>query len=252
MASPVELGSHRAMSSYQLLGSRCARIGITNSSPMTEVMVAAVCRKMVPAANANKPHRVTYRAPPITARSTFGCDSVALSCVLVRMAWPTKNAMKAVTKVTTTATAAKTPALAAYTVARRGIAVSEVLIIPVEYSEVITIAPSTTMTSWPRKKSPAMLTWVASKVARSDAEVCDQLAATPAEMAAPIPTLITNSTSSVHQVERTERILVNSERSVPPSPARPDGGGRTAAPEACLVIAAMSGPPFATELLVRG
>src|SRR6185437_13963128 len=247
MASPVELGSHRAMSSYQLLGSRCARIGITNSSPMTEVMVAAVCRKMAPAANANRPHRVTYRATPITARSTLGWDSVALSCVLVRMAWPRKNATKAVTTVTTTATRAKTTALAVYKVARLGIAVSDVLIIPVEYSAVTTSAPSTTMTSWPRKKSPAMLTWVASKVARSAAEVCDQLAATPAEMAAPIPTLITTSTSSVHQVERTERILVNSERSVPPSPARPDGGAKDGP---CLVIAAMSGPPFATELLV--
>src|SRR5690348_14846008 len=164
------------------------------------------------------------------------------------MAWPRKNATKAVTTVTTTATRAKSTALAVYKVARLGIAVSDVLIIPVEYSAVTTSAPSTTMTSWPRKKSPAMLTWVASKVARSAAEVCDQLAATPAEMAAPIPTLIANKTSSVHQVERTERILVNSERSVPPSPARPAGGAR-AGP--CLVIAAMSGPPFATELVVR-
>ena len=108
-----------------------------------------------------------------------------------------KNATKAVTIVTTRATAAKTTALAVYKVARLGIAVSDVLIIPVEYSAVSTIAPSTTMTSWPRKKSPAMLTWVASKVARSEALVCDQLAATPAEMAAPIPTLIANKTSSV-------------------------------------------------------
>jgi hypothetical protein len=35
-------------------------------------------------------------------------------------------------------------------VARLGIAVSDVLIIPVEYSAVSTIAPSTTMTSCPR------------------------------------------------------------------------------------------------------
>src|SRR5581483_238117 len=215
-------------------------------------MVAAVCRKMAPAANANRPHRVTYRAPPITARSTLGCDSVALSCVLVRIAWPRKNATKAVTIVITRATRAKTIALAANKVTRRGIAVSDVLIIPVEYSAVSTSAPNTTMTSCPRKNNPATLIWVASKVARSEAEVCDQLADTPAEMAAPIPMLITTSTSSVHQVERTERILVNSERSVPPSPARPDGGGSTGAPGACLVIAAMSGPPFATELLVRG
>ena len=45
---------------------------------------------------------------------------------------------------------AKTSALAAYTVTRLGIAVSEVLIIPVEYSAVSTIAPNTTMTSCPR------------------------------------------------------------------------------------------------------
>ena len=32
---------------------------------------------------------------------------------------------------------------------RRGIAVSEVRIIPVEYSDVIAIAPSTAMISWP-------------------------------------------------------------------------------------------------------
>ena len=131
--------------------------------------------------------------------------------------------------MTTRATRAKTIALAANKVTRRGIAVSDVLIIPVEYSAVSTSAPNTTMTSWPRKNNPATLIWVASKVARSDAEVCDQLAATPAEMAAPIPTLITTSASSVHQVERTERILVNSERSVPlePGPAGRRGQDRS-------------------------
>src|SRR6202035_5876713 len=46
-----------------------------------------------------------------------------------------------------------------------------------------------------------------------------------------------------------ERILVNSERSVPPNPARPDGGGRTGA---CLVVtAAMSDSPFAAVLPLR-
>ena len=72
-----------------------------------------------------------------------------------------------------------------------------------------------------------MLTWVASKVARSDADACDQLAAAAPLIAAPMPMLIASSTISVHQVERTERILVNSERRVPPNPARPDGAGST-------------------------
>ena len=113
-------------------------------------MAAAVCRRIAPAANANRPHIVTYSALPMTARSTFGWDSVALSCVLVSSDWPRKNAMKAAANVTTRATTAKTSTLAAYTVTRLGIAVSEVLIIPVEYSAVSTIAPSTTMTSCPR------------------------------------------------------------------------------------------------------
>src|SRR6478672_7445842 len=112
MAVPAESGSHRTMSSYQLDGSRCARIGITNSSPMIEVMVAAVCRKIDPAANANRPHRVTYSALPITARSTLGPDSEALACVLDSSAWPRKNAMNAASSVTTRATMAKTSALA--------------------------------------------------------------------------------------------------------------------------------------------
>jgi hypothetical protein len=150
IAPPAESGSHRAMSLYQLDGSRCARIGITNSRPMIEVMVAAVCRKIAPAANANRPHKVTYSALPITARSTSWSDSEAFACVLASSAWPRKNATKAATSVTTRATMAKTSALAAYTVIRLGIAVSEVLIIPVEYSAVSTIAPNTTMTSCPR------------------------------------------------------------------------------------------------------
>ena len=160
--------------------------------------------------------------------------------------------MKAATSVTTRATTAKTTTLAAYTVTRLGIAVSEVLIIPVEYSAVSTIAPSTTMTSWPRKKSPAMLAWVASKVARSVGDVCDQLAAVPALIAAPIPMLTTSSTSSVQYVERTERILVNSERSVPPKPARPEGGGRTGGRAGWVVVAAMSDPPFVAVLALCG
>ena len=54
------------------------------------------------------------------------------------------------TSPVTSATAANTTALAAYTVPRRGCTVSEVRIMPVEYSEVIVSAPSTAMTSWPR------------------------------------------------------------------------------------------------------
>src|SRR6516162_5415517 len=149
-ARPAASGSHRATSWYQLCGSRCTRIGITNSRPITAVMVPAVCRRIAPIANANRPHMVTYSALPTTARITFGWDRVAVSCVLASRAWPRKNETNAAMNETTSATTAKTAALARYTTVRRGIAVSEVRIMPVEYSAVSVIAPSTTMTSWPR------------------------------------------------------------------------------------------------------
>src|SRR5579872_4760650 len=117
---------------------------------ITAVIAPAVCRRMAPSANANRPQRVTYSALPTTARSTFGWDRVAVSCVLPSSSWPRKNDTNAATNVTTRATTAKTVALAAYITVRLGIAVSEVRIIPVEYSAVSVMAPRTTMTSWPR------------------------------------------------------------------------------------------------------
>ena len=44
-------------------------------------------------------------------------------------------------------------------------------IVPVEYSEVVISAPSTTMTSWPSMTSPMTLFCVASKPARSWADM---------------------------------------------------------------------------------
>src|SRR5438105_10803424 len=146
--------------------------------------------------------------------------------------------MKLATSVTTSATTASTSALAAYTTGRRGIAQSDVRIIPVEYSEVNVIAPSTTMTSWPRKNSPARLVWVASKVAWSPGDIWFQCDAVAAEIAPPRPMLTASSTSSVQYVDRTERILVHSESSAPRSPDRPVAGG-----SAVVVMAAISVPP---------
>ena len=77
-------------------------------------------------------------------------NSEALTPVPDSTAWPTKNATNDVTSETTRATPVNTSSFEKNTVPRRGIAVSEVRIIPVEYSEVITIAPSTAMISWPR------------------------------------------------------------------------------------------------------
>ena len=72
-----------------------------------------------------------------------------------------KNAAKLVTTAVTRVTAASTMALAVNTTPRRGSTVSDVRIIPVEYSEVMTSVPSTTTISWPSRASPATLSWVA-------------------------------------------------------------------------------------------
>src|ERR1019366_9511109 len=65
----------------------------------------------------------------------------------------------------------------------------------------------------------------------------------PTQESVPIPTVTMTRASSVQYVERTERILVNSERRAPPKPARPAGAGRAArGGGARCVVAAMSGP----------
>ena len=78
------------------------------------------------------------------------------------MAWPMKKDTNDATSPVTRLTRKNTTPLAASTVPRRGCTVSEVRIIPVEYSEVTVSAPSTTMISWPRFR-PARLRCVASK-----------------------------------------------------------------------------------------
>src|SRR5215831_7408879 len=60
-----------------------------------------------------------------------------------------------------------------------------------------------------------------------------------------MPMVITIIAKSVQYVDRTDRILVSSERSAPPNPARPALAGSTAArwlPAACAVTV-MSGHP---------
>src|SRR5574340_228150 len=95
------------------------------------------------------PHAARNRAPPITARSTFGWPSVTDRWCPDISAWPRKNDPNDATRPVTSETTANTTALAANTVPRRGCTVSVVRIMPVEYSEVMVRAPSTAMTSWP-------------------------------------------------------------------------------------------------------
>ena len=69
-------------------------------------------------------------------------------------------------------------------------------IIPVEYSEVITIAPMTAMISWPSSKNAPSEVWVASNPTLLNGWLV-KCAAVPAAIAMPRPTETTNSAPSV-------------------------------------------------------
>src|ERR1700728_2162169 len=114
-------------------------------------------------------------------------------------AWPRKNDTNESTSASTSATRPNTTPLAANTTERRGITVSDVRIIPVEYSEVRTSAPSTATTSGPRNPIPPRLVEVASNVAWLDADILCQLALMTAQISTENPMLSTTSTSTVHQ-----------------------------------------------------
>src|SRR5215831_4646195 len=149
------------------------------------------------------------------------------------------DANDAISPVTSEITA-KTTALAANTTPRRGCTDSVVRIIPVVYSEVMVSAPSTAMTNWPTYR-PARLCWVASKVALLISLAC---AAAPALARAPMPAQTTTRASRVQYVERVDLILVNSDRSASPKPARPvSGGSRRSRAAGASWVVAISGHP---------
>jgi hypothetical protein len=107
------------------------------------------------------------------------------------MACPTKKATKLVTREIVSVTAVNTIAFAAYSTPRRGITASEVRIIPVEYSEVMTSAPSTTMINSPRATCPVRL---ASAALKSEPAPCETM---PAQFRTAQAMLATTRASSV-------------------------------------------------------
>ena len=108
-----------------------------------------------------------------------------------RMACPMKNEANDATSPLTRLTRVNTMPLAASTVPRRGCTDSEVRIIPVEYSEVMASAPSTTMISWPRTR-PIRLCWVASKPGP-----CPPWDVAATQASAPMPMVTTTMANSV-------------------------------------------------------
>src|ERR1700733_3636797 len=209
----------------------------TKSSPTIAPMPPALCRRSRPRPNASTPHAVRNSAPPMTARSTFGLPIVVLMWSEDISVWPTKNAAKAVTRLVTRATTANTTPLAAIIMPRCGLVISVVRIMPVEYSELITSTPSTPMISCPMY-SPARLCCVGSKYGP-----CGPWLAAPQLARAPNPTTTTNIASSAQYVDRTDRILVNSERSAPANVTRPAERGRSSATPAAgpTIVDAISG-----------
>src|ERR1051326_7865606 len=109
-------------------------------------------------------------------------------------------------------------------VPRLGITVSEVRIIPVEYSDVMLMAPITAIISWPSSKKAISDAWVAS-VPGLFCGLLWMLFAMPNPAMAAMPTLTMIRAARVQQVERTERSLVNSEATPPHSPAGPGAAG---------------------------
>src|SRR5215469_1442441 len=248
---PAASGKNRTMSQRHVSGRSCTMTGMTNIRPIAEVIAPAVCLMIAPRPNAISATTVTNSAVPMIAVSTVPGEitmvplnvtlpagpfwtafagivtewnSEALTPEPDMAAWPTKNAMNEVTSETTRVTVLNTSSFAAYTVPRRGIAVSEVRIIPVEYSDVIVSAPSTAMISWPSSKKPPSEACVASIPALFAGLLWRLFAIAKPAMAAK-PTLTMTIAAIVQYVERTERSLVNSEPIAPASPARPDAVG---------------------------
>ena len=122
----------------------------TNSSPIAAVIAPAVCRSTAPRPNESRPQTARNRPPPITARSTPGWPSAELMCWVDRMACPDEVADERRHQPDDQRYRREYRALAPNQTPRRGMTDSDVLIMPVEYSDVIVIAPSTAMTSWPR------------------------------------------------------------------------------------------------------
>src|SRR4051794_27653056 len=133
------------------------------------------------------------------------------------------------TVATTTVTAARTTALAASTGTRVGTAASVERIMPVEYSPVISSAPSTAMGSMPIWKPPET---TSAPVAVAGPDAVGGSAATASRekaTAREMPVIRTTVAASTHQVERNDSSLIHSPRRVPAKVAWAGTAARKAA-----------------------
>ena len=197
---------------------------------MTVVMAPAVCRMTEPIASANSPSTVRYRPAPMTARSTSRPPSDT-GTLLCRIDEPMKKHANTTTSATMASRIANTTTLAASMGSRLGTASSEARMTPVEYSVVMSRAPSTQIVSWPspipapRMKPTGFLITLASRAAACGPVQLDTVRKVNSSVN---PTVRTTNSSSVQIVERTERILVHSASIRWPKPMRRPAGGSAA------------------------
>ncbi|OLE26169.1 MAG: hypothetical protein AUG49_08825 [Catenulispora sp. 13_1_20CM_3_70_7] len=111
---------------------------------MTAMIAPAVCRMIAPTARANSPSIIRYKPTPIRARRTPWSPRLTRT-LLRRIGAPIAKAPKETISPMTNVTAAKTSPLAASIGVRFGTASNDARIMPVEYSEAITMMPRTQM-----------------------------------------------------------------------------------------------------------
>ena len=165
-------------------------------------------------------------ARPMSAPSTPGSPSqtATFECRIVA---PTKNEMKVASSLTTKTTVTNTSALAAGTGVRRGTTSRLARIVPVAYSLEITSTPRTQIASWP-SPNPAPNPCGPGRVG-SAIDCCRWASSTwshwetvSARISPVNPTEITTSRISAATLERTERNLVHSARTIPAESRRVD------------------------------
>ena len=144
------------------------------------VIAAAVLRSSAPSASPNSAHPRSGRAAePNTARSDARVRRASKS-LLAKIALPAKNAGNARDRaISTSVTATNTPSFAHSTGSRRGTAASVARIIPVAYSPVTAITPSTPNASCARKMPPRLRSTASRQRAPVDVPVAQSVDGQP-------------------------------------------------------------------------
>src|SRR5207248_3035365 len=142
-----------------------------------------------------------------------------------RIAWLAKNAIRTGGSIRRNETAPKTAVFAHRTGSRLGTAVKLALIIPVEYSPVMTRTPRTAIASWERLTPASAMSsgWRSARSCGLMVPQCDDVTAAKMTGSA----IVSNApATSDHLVDRNERSFVHSERTTRGGRGPRDGQAR--------------------------